>query len=241
MKELPSLHVAIIMDGNGRWATRQGLAREAGHVAGAARFRSVVEAAPALGITTLTTYAISSANLRRPQREVDGLFGLLRNYLARDISPLVSGGVRFRVIGRRDRLPGDILDLIRSAEAATQGGQGLDLRLAVDYSGRDALLDALRSLPPKNLTREAISQRLVARFGGPEVDLLIRTSGEQRLSDFLVWEAAFAELYFTPTLWPDFDAAALMAALRDFRTRQRRFGGVPDDDAVSAPVHRAVI
>lgn len=220
------MHVAVIMDGNGRWALARGLHREAGHWAGVPALREVVSAAPGLGITTLTAYAISSDNLRRPAKEVSGLFGILRHYLEADLGRLAAAGIRLSVIGRRDRLPAGLPQLIDQAEAATAGGQVLNLRLAVDYSGRDAILAAAKGADADTLTREGISRRLNDRQGGPDVDLLIRTSGEQRLSDFLLWEAAYAELYFTPTLWPDFDRTALAEAVGAFKSRSRRFGGL---------------
>ena len=207
MQQSTSLHVAIIMDGNGRWATRRGLPRPAGHRAGAAAVRRVVEAAPGLGIGQLTLFAFSADNWRRPPREVAYLMRLFARHLRTEAVELTRTGVRLEVIGRRDRLAPVLIAAIAAAERATAGGTRLRLRLAVDYSGRAAI-----------------------RAGAllPDVDLLIRTGGEQRLSDFLLWEAAYAELYFTDTMWPDFGAADLARAVSDFRTRQRRFGGLPE-------------
>ncbi len=217
------LHVAIIMDGNGRWAAARGLPRVAGHRAGADSVRRVVEAAPKLGISVLTLYAFSSDNWRRPPREVAALMRLLRNYLLRETDHAKKEGVRISFIGRRDRLPQSLTPLIEHAEQATAHCRRLHLRLAVDYSSRDAILDAARQAAAAgDLSRESFSRRL-----GPDVDLAVRTSGEQRLSDFLLWEVAYAELYFTPRQWPDFDAADLAAALAAYHARERRFGALP--------------
>ena len=181
--------------------------------------------APELGVTTLSTYAFSQDNWRRPAEEVSALMALLRGYLATEIDRLADAGVRLRVLGRRDRLPDGIADLIGRAETATAGGTRLDLRIAIDYSGRGAILAAVSTVAAGAATCEDVSRQLEQHGGGPGVDLLIRTSGEQRLSDFLLWEAAYAELYFVETFWPDFDGTALARALDAFRTRERRFGG----------------
>jgi undecaprenyl diphosphate synthase len=216
------LHAAIIMDGNGRWATARGLPRVAGHRSGADALRRIVEAAPDLGIGTLTVYAFSSDNWRRPRTEVSALMKLFHTYLRRERDKCVENGVRLSVIGRRDRLPALVLPAIEEAEAATRSGRRLHLRLAVDYSSRDAILTAARQLRG-NATRDDLSTAL----GGPDVDLVIRTGGEKRLSDFLLWEAAYAELIFTPVMWPDFGASDLAAAVEEFHSRERRFGAVP--------------
>ncbi|CCD84969.1 Undecaprenyl pyrophosphate synthetase (UPP synthetase) (Di-trans,poly-cis-decaprenylcistransferase) (Undecaprenyl diphosphate synthase) (UDS) [Bradyrhizobium sp. ORS 285] len=221
------LHVGIIMDGNGRWATRQGLSRLRGHEAGVEAIRRVVEAAPDQGVGTLTLYAFSSDNWRRPRAEVAALMALLRVYLASEVESLVRNGVRLTVIGRRDRLPGGIADAIGRAEAATRNGRTLHLRIAVDYSARDAILNAAAKAGGLDgLTRERFSDLVTGEAGLRDVDLIIRTSGEQRLSDFLLWEGAYAELHFTQRMWPDFDAADLAQALASFRGRERRFGGL---------------
>jgi len=221
------LHVGIIMDGNGRWATRKGMSRLRGHEAGVEAIRRVVEAAPDQGVGTLTLYAFSSDNWRRPRAEVTGLMALLRVYLASEVESLARNGVRLTVIGRRDRLPGGIADAIGRAEAATRGGRTLHLRIAVDYSARDAILDAAAKAGAiESLTREAFSDLVTGEAGLRDVDLIIRTSGEQRLSDFLLWEGAYAELHFTQRMWPDFDADDLAQALVSFRGRERRFGGL---------------
>ena len=225
------LHVAIIMDGNGRWASARGLPRTAGHYAGVAALRRTVECAPDLGIATLTVYAFSADNWRRPATEVAALMSILKGYLQNELARLVEAGVMLTVIGRRDRLPDGIAALIARAEKASAHGSKLHLRIAIDYSGRDAILAAAAACGPAPLTREALSRQLAGGVAVPDVDLLIRTSGEQRLSDFLLWEAAYAELYFTDRLWPDFGADDLALALREFRLRDRRFGGLSSADA----------
>jgi undecaprenyl diphosphate synthase len=225
-------HVGIILDGNGRWATRQGLPRPAGHRAGAEAVRRVVEAAPEMGISVLTLYAFSSDNWRRPSREVALLMRLFREYLRRETPRCVQDGVRLEVVGRRDRLPPTLVRAIERTAQATQGGTRLLLRLAVDYSARDAILRAAQCVLPGTVpTRESFSRLLAIVDHGtpvPEVDLLIRTGGERRLSDFLLWELAYAELFFTDRCWPDFGPEQLEAAVREFARRERRFGAVPD-------------
>jgi undecaprenyl diphosphate synthase len=223
------LHVAIIMDGNGRWAALRSLPRTAGHRAGADAVRRAVEAAPALGITTLTLFAFSSDNWRRPRDEVAALMSLLRRYLQAELTRLIDNDVRLSVIGRRDRLPDGLANAIADAERSSAAGTRLHLRIAIDYSARDAIASAAAAWrlerPP---SREEFS-RLLAGPGGDahdDVDLLIRTSGEKRVSDFLLWEAAYAELCFLDTLWPDFGADDLRLALADFHRRERRFGGL---------------
>ena len=199
-------HTAIIMDGNGRWAQARGLPRSDGHGPGAEAVRRVVEAAPPLGIRALTLYAFSADNWRRPSAEVQSLLALFGKFLHEETARCVERGVRLQVIGRRDRLPILLRAAIAGAERATSAGRTLDLRLAIDYSARDAIARREASLP--------------------DVDLLVRTGGEQRLSDFLLLECAYAELYFTPCAWPEFDGAALAAAVAEFGRRQRRFGGL---------------
>jgi undecaprenyl diphosphate synthase len=208
------------MDGNGRWALGRGLPRIAGHKAGVETVRRVVEAAPAAGARILTLFAFSSDNWRRPPSEVRALMRLMAVYLEAETDRCIQQGVRIQVIGRRDRLDPALCAAIDRTEGATAGGSNLWLRIAVDYSGRDAILAAARALA--ELSRDALDRSL-----GPPVDLLIRTGGERRLSDFLLWESAYAELWFTRTMWPDFGPSDLHAAVRDFRGRQRRFGGVP--------------
>ena len=207
MSQSSSLHVAIVMDGNGRWAGRRGLPRVAGHRAGAEALRRTVEAAPGLGVAALTVYAFSADNWKRPAAEVAALMRLFARYLRSEVPRLVENGVRLEVVGRRDRLPAPLVTTIEAAERATARGPRLCLRLAIDYSSRWAI-DATVLLP--------------------DVDLLIRTGGEQRLSDFLLWESAYAELCFIDTMWPDFGAAELAAAVAEFQARERRFGGLPE-------------
>jgi undecaprenyl diphosphate synthase len=202
-----ALHVAIIMDGNGRWAERRGLDRVAGHRVGASAVRRAVETAPSLGIGALTLFAFSADNWKRPAAEVSALMRLFARHLRTETPRCIENGVTLRVVGRRDRLPGPLVEAIEQTEAATAAGTQLELRLAVDYSARHAIETG----------------RLL-----PDVDLLIRTGGEQRLSDFLLWESAYAEILFTPTMWPDFGAAELAAAVAWFHARERRFGGLKE-------------
>src|ERR1700738_617360 len=224
------LHVAIIMDGNGLWATRRGLPRVAAHRAGLTAARRIVEHAPDIGITCLTLYAFSADNWRRPAPEIESIFWLLRAFLRLETNRLKERGARLQVIGRRDRLPRKVLDVIEHSEAATAGGRRIHLRVAIDYSSRDSIARAFcasghaHSLSPEAL-RPFLMEALTAESG--EVDLLIRTGGEKRLSDFLLWESGYAELLFTERMWPDFDEADLDAAIEEFRHRERRFGGVP--------------
>ncbi|MFN5039718.1 MAG: di-trans,poly-cis-decaprenylcistransferase [Bradyrhizobium sp.] len=221
------LHVGIIMDGNGRWATRRGLSRLRGHEAGVEAIRRIVEAAPDQGVGTLTLYAFSSDNWRRPKAEVAALMGLLRFYLANEIAALVRNGVRLTVIGRRDRLPDGIAAAITRAEAETHGGTTLHLRIAIDYSARPAIRPAAaRAAGAGPLSREAFADLITGEAGLRDVDLIIRTSGEKRLSDFLLWEGAYAELHFTERMWPEFEADDLADALASFHRRERRFGGL---------------
>jgi undecaprenyl diphosphate synthase len=225
------IHVAIIMDGNGRWATARGRAREFGHRKGTAAVRRVVEASPDLGIHTLTLYAFSSDNWKRPQSEVSVLMKLFGRYLRTEVAELQKNGVRLQVVGRRDRLAPALVREMERAEEATAGGERLLLRLAVDYSSRDLMLEAVRAAASaSDIERKDMATLLgQAMHGGgaaPDVDLLIRTGGERRLSDFLLWECAYAELYFTTVMWPDYDAVHLAEAIRDFRSRNRRFGEV---------------
>ncbi|HWV58368.1 MAG TPA: di-trans,poly-cis-decaprenylcistransferase [Longimicrobiales bacterium] len=235
------LHVAIIMDGNGRWAEARGKPRRAGHRAGATAVRRTVEAAPTLGIRALTLYAFSSDNWKRPPGEVSALMRLMLAYLRSETAELVANDVKLTVIGRRDRLGAELRRAIEDAEAATASGDRLHLRVAVDYSARDAILRAATiagsdATADRESFARALGEVLNADSPVPDVDLLIRTGGEQRLSDFMLWECAYAELYFTQCLWPDFDATELAAAVREFRRRQRRFGAV----IPAMPANRAV-
>jgi undecaprenyl diphosphate synthase len=235
---IPKLHVAILLDGNGRWAAARGLPRHEGHRAGVAAVRRIIRAAPSLGIGTLTLYAFSSNNWERPAGEVVSLLALLEDYLRNEAAECAAGNVRLRVIGRRDRIPRSLVDAIESAERSTAAGRALELRIALDYSSREAILRAACWM----LSSLEISDREFARrlgevtHGGrpaPDVDLLIRTGGEHRLSDFMLWECAYAELHFTPRMWPEFDAADLAAAVEDFLGRERRFGRLPETAAAS--------
>jgi undecaprenyl diphosphate synthase len=217
-----TIHVAIIMDGNGRWATARGLPRVAGHRKGADAVRRTLEAAPEAGIGALTLYAFSSDNWKRPPEEVSALMQLLEQYLQSQIDECVEKDVRISFIGRRDRLSRQVERLMREAEARTLNCSRLHVRIAVDYSSRDALVQAAQQAGSE-ASREAIAAALPA----PDVDLLIRTGGEQRLSDFLLWESAYAELVFLPVMWPDFQATHLEQAVHQFRSRDRRFGAAP--------------
>ncbi|MBI4850366.1 MAG: di-trans,poly-cis-decaprenylcistransferase [Acidobacteria bacterium] len=233
IKPETKLHVGIIMDGNGRWAVSRGLPRIAGHRAGADAVRRTVEACPSLGIGTLTLYAFSSDNWRRPQTEVNALMRLLRIFMRKELERSLRNGVRISVIGRRDRLSSPVLNAIETAEKTTINGQTLHLRIAIDYSSRYAILRAAERLRSQEYINRSITEedfsRLIAdsdRTNAPEVDLVIRTSGEQRLSDFLLWENAYAEFFFTKRMWPDFDANELALAVNDFLSRDRRFGAL---------------
>jgi undecaprenyl diphosphate synthase len=230
------LHVGIIMDGNGRWATARGLARVAGHERGAVAIERTIEAAAEAGIGTLTLYAFSADNWRRPGAEVRALFALFDRYLRQEVQRLVQHDVRLSVIGRRDRIAPSLRRAIDDAETATANGRALHVRLAIDYSARDAIWCAVEATVREGITtREAFAASVTSGRGvptdAPDVDLVIRTGGEQRLSDFLLWESAYAEFWFTPVAWPDFTAEHLSDALADFNGRDRRFGRV----AVSRP------
>ncbi|WP_031495939.1 polyprenyl diphosphate synthase [Bryobacter aggregatus] len=216
------MHVAIIMDGNGRWAKRFGWPRLAGHKQGAESVRRVIRHAPLAGIDTLTLYAFSSDNWKRPQEEISGLMRLLAHFIEREVPECCANGVRLEFIGRRDRLPATLVPAMEAAERQTATGRRVRVRIAIDYSSRDMLLASMRP----GICREELSQKL-----GPDVDLLIRTGGEKRLSDFLLWECAYAEFHFTPVSWPDFTESDLEGAVAEFRRRERRFGEVLDPSA----------
>jgi undecaprenyl diphosphate synthase len=222
------LHVAIVMDGNGRWASARGMPRRRGHEAGARTVRTIVEAAPAAGIDLLTLYAFSSDNWKRPPREVGALLALFRRYLDMERERLRDEGVRLSIIGRRDRLPRSLVAAIERSEQETINGRRMHLRIAIDYSGRDAMIAAARSAEG-DVTREQFAELLgAAQHGGTarDVDLLIRTGGERRLSDFMLWESAYAELWFTPRAWPEFTPELLRGAVEEFGSRDRRFGAL---------------
>jgi undecaprenyl diphosphate synthase len=225
-------HIAIIMDGNGRWAQARGLPRIAGHRRGAEAARRVVTAAAELGIPYLTLFGFSSENWKRPLHEVDDLMGLLRHYLRGEIAELHRNGVRLRVIGERGRLAADIVTLITNAEALTHDNSGVNLTIALSYGGRDEIIAAMRALAaqaaagelaPETIDEETISRHLFTA-DIPDPDLLIRTSGEQRISNFLLWQCAYTELVFTKTLWPDFGRMDLEQAIADYSGRERRYG-----------------
>jgi undecaprenyl diphosphate synthase len=227
----PPAHVAVIMDGNGRWAKARGLPRIAGHRRGGDAVRRTVQAAGELGIAYLTLFGFSSENWKRPVGEVDDLMGLLRHYIRAEIAELQAKNVRVRVIGERTRLPPDIVTLIDNAESLTAGNTGLRLTIALSYGGRAEIAAAARAIAAAvqqgKLAPEAVDEAMVARHlltaDMPDPDLVIRTSGEQRISNFLLWQTAYAEFVFTSTLWPDFGRADLEKALRDYHRRERRY------------------
>lgn len=233
-------HIAIIMDGNGRWASARGMPRLAGHGAGVEAARRVVHAASALGVRALTLFAFSSDNWKRPPSEVRGIFALAQQFLEREAEQCAGEGIEIRAIGRRDRLPPSLLATIAGAERRTRAGDRLTLRVAIDYSSRDALVSAAAIAGADAVSREVLSYSLAMAYGEPgrrlpDVDLLIRTAGEQRLSDFLLWESAYAELYFTSVPWPDFGGSDLRAAITDFESRRRTFGSIPACAAQARP------
>jgi undecaprenyl diphosphate synthase len=231
------MHVAIIMDGNGRWATRRGLPRTAGHKEGAKAVSATIEAAARYNIETLTLYAFSAANWERPSSEVSALMRLLRRYLLTETHRCLEQSIRISVIGRRDRLNPSLVRSIEQAERLTANCRGLHVRVAIDYSAQYSLLEAARRAwqhPMLDIDefRRMLDEVNHSALPAGAVDLLIRTGGEKRLSDFLLWECAYAELYFTDCLWPDFNADGFRLALEDFASRQRRFGRVipePED------------
>lgn len=218
------------MDGNGRWAATRGMPRTAGHRAGVRTARKIVEEATRSGVGTMTLYAFSSDNWSRPTPEVSALMRLLRRSLHLESKRCLENGVRLTIIGRRDRLPSSLVLAIQEAEALTAHGRNLHLRVAIDYSARDSIVQAAALSGPEPVSRERFS-RLIAQVNHdplpvPDVDLLIRTGGEQRLSDFLLWECAYAEFHFTRCMWPEFTAEEFLAALDEFDNRERRFGRV---------------
>jgi len=224
------MHVAIIMDGNGRWATERGLPRTAGHIEGAKAVRAIVEAAARANLNTLTLYAFSSANWVRPAAEISALMHLFGQYLFTETRRCVEQSIRVNVIGRRDRLSENLLKSIEQSERSSAAGSGMLLRIAVDYSSQHSIVEAAKRVTTDALTADEFHRLLheVDHCAHPagEVDLLIRTGNERRLSDFLLWESAFAELHFSDCLWPDFDEPRFHAALADYHGRQRRFGGL---------------
>jgi undecaprenyl diphosphate synthase len=227
-------HIAIIMDGNGRWAKAKGLPRSLGHKAGVDSLRKTVEAAGDLGIEVLTVYAFSTENWRRPDDEIDALFGLLRGFIRSDLDRLDKSGVRIRILGQREGVPPDIIALFESAEAQTADNTVMTLVIAFNYGGQVEIADAVQriaekivtgALVPSDVTPQLINEHLLS-YEWPDPDLVIRTSGEQRLSNFLIWQSAYAEFLVVDTLWPDFGRLDLEAALNQYALRQRRYGGV---------------
>jgi len=219
-------HIAIIMDGNGRWAKKRFLPRVAGHKRGLDTVREIVGACKELGVECLTLFAFSTENWRRPQEEVSFLMDLFIRALEHEVSKLHSNNIRLRVLGSRERFSADLQERILRAEEKTAGNDGLALNIAADYGGRWDILSAVNGLIAEGVTHideEALSQRLSMPWA-PEPDLFIRTGGEQRISNFLLWQLAYSELYFTETLWPDFDRAALETAIGSYQCRERRFG-----------------
>ncbi len=242
-RQIPA-HVAIIMDGNGRWANRRGLPRIAGHRAGVTSVRECVESCAQLGVGALTLYAFSTENWKRPRAEVDTLWRLLRFYLRREVPELNRNGIVLRVIGRTDELPAKVRDEISYSEDRTRLNGGMRLNLAINYSGRAELVDAVNmaidearlngTLGSLRLDEDALAANLYTA-GLPDPDLLIRTSGEMRISNFLLWQIAYSELYVTETFWPDFDRRELLRAIAEFQKRERRFGGLSEPAPVFTP------
>ena len=237
-------HIAVIMDGNGRWATARGLPRILGHRAGAKTVRRIVEACCELRLGALTLYAFSWENRDRPADEIRELMGLLKEFLRRETPTLLKHGVRLRAIGRLEALPPNVVQELRHIIDRTAGGGGMTLTLALSYGGRQEIVDAARALAeavwrgelrPEDIDEAQVARRLYAP-DLPDPDLLIRTSGEQRLSNFLLWQCSYTELYVTPTLWPDFTRAELLEAMAEYERRERRFGrvGAPANGATAA-------
>ncbi len=225
-------HVGIIMDGNGRWANLRGLPRVEGHREGAQRSKDVIKAAIDLGVNALTLYAFSLENWKRPQEEISTLMELLKVYLKTEIEELLERGVVFRVIGNREKLPEAVRMLIEHTEALSSMNTGMTLVLALSYSGKDEIIRAIKRMTEKgydlsNLDESTLESNLDTA-GLPPVDLIIRTSGEERTSNFLIWQAAYAELYFTDTLWPDFTKEEFLSAIHNYQQRERRFGALPE-------------
>lgn len=235
-------HVAVIMDGNGRWARQRRLPRVEGHRAGIASVRATVETAARLELEALTLYAFSTENWKRPRLEVATLMALLKEYLRRELQTLLDNDIRFRVVGRMEALDPSVIRELKSSLAATSHCRGMVFNIALNYSGRAELADAMRSLAvdvrdgrlkPEDIDEEAIASRLYTA-GLPDPDLLIRTSGEMRISNYLLWQIAYAEIHVTPVLWPDFRARHFLEAIADFQKRERRYGGVIEPAAPGA-------
>ncbi len=234
MTDAPRLprHIGIIMDGNGRWARQRGLPRTEGHRAGIQTIRPVMEAADAAGVHHLTLYAFSTENWSRPREEVAALMQLFEETLQREVDELHATGVRIRVIGRQDQLPNHLQTVVAAAEELTRDNTQGFLNVALNYGGRAEIIDAVRQLARAGVdlrtVDEATLEGALYTAGSPDPDLIVRTAGELRTSNFLIWQAAYAELHVTETLWPDFGGRDLEAALADYAARVRRFGGVPN-------------
>jgi undecaprenyl diphosphate synthase len=230
-------HVAIIMDGNGRWAATRHLPRVEGHRAGIDAVRSTVETSARLGISVLTLYAFSVENWKRPDTEITALMGLLKHYLRLELKTLLQNNIRFRVIGQRERLNPDIRDELAMAETRTAANTGMVFNIALSYGGRAEIVDAARRAIRERIDADALDESMFASFlytaGQPDPDLLIRTSGEMRVSNFLLWQIAYAEIWVTEDLWPDFRTRHLLEAILDYQKRDRRYGAIPSD-AVAA-------
>jgi undecaprenyl diphosphate synthase len=238
-------HIALIMDGNGRWAKRRSLPRFAGHRAGVGRVRSVVEDCSKLGVKALTLYAFSAENWKRPRTEVDMLWRLLRFYLRHELEDLMRNDIRLQSSGRVEALPARVYEELRAVERATARNKGMRLNLAINYSARNELVDAVNAIVDEaridgKLSELVVDEEMISRrlytAGLPEPDLLIRTSGEMRVSNFLLWQIAYAELYVTDTLWPDFTREELLRAILDFQKRERRFGGIATEADVEQEI-----
>lgn len=224
-------HVGIIMDGNGRWAEMRGLPRIEGHRRGTERVREIIEAAMEIGVKALTLYAFSLENWQRPQNEVRTLMRLLEAYLRKEFSEFMEKGIVFRTIGETWRLPENIQSLIRETEEKTSGNKGMTLVAALSYGGRNEIIRAVKKailsgIKPDDITEDSFNS-LLDTSGLPSLDLIVRTSGERRISNFLLWQGAYSEFYFTDTLWPDFTKEEFLIALRDYQMRERRFGALP--------------
>ncbi len=225
-------HIGIIMDGNGRWAEMRGLPRLEGHRRGVIRVREIIETAYRMGVEGLTLYTFSIENWRRPNDEVAVIMGLLEETLKGEFSAFIERGIRFRVIGNRERLPEELRGFIEFIEKATENNRQLTLQCALSYGGRDELIRAIKRAVYLNLSTNEITEECISNLldtaGIPDPDLIIRTSGEQRLSNFLLWQSAYSEFYFTPTLWPDFTKEELLESIYEYQTRERRFGSITD-------------
>ena len=234
LKKVPR-HIAIIMDGNGRWAAARGLPRLAGHRAGTENLRNVIRACVEFGVSYLTIYAFSTENWGRPNDEVEGLMHILEEVIDKELTELHQEGVQLRHIGRIERLPQGLAEKVRNAQELTRNNQRLILCIAWNYGGRDEIVCAVRHLLEAKTPPEAISEQLISdslfTAGIPDPDLIIRTSGEMRISNFLIWQAAYSEWYVTPVLWPDFGRLELYKALQDYERRDRRFGRLSECEA----------